>query len=723
MNCLKCAALVFLFSAIAGAENASLITVGKARFTVLDRECIRLEYNEKSKFIDEPSLFAVNRTPQFSDFKLVQTSSQTIIDTGKIRLVYSPDGHPFSDSNLRAIVHQSGRSDIAWSPAMKNKYNLGGTRNSLDNINGERPVNDGLLARDGWFLLDDSNRFIISNNWIANRPKDAGSDWYFFGYGLDYKGALKALTTVGGPVPMPRRNVLGSWYSRWWPYTSNDYRQIVREYHDHDFPLDNLVMDMDWHKTDTWTGYTWNSKLFPDPENYLKWVHEQHLFATLNDHPQNGIGKYEEKYPDFMVAMGKDPKTGEVLGYNSGDQKYLSNVFKFMHEPLEKMGVDFWWLDWMGDDKYPFNRIDWVNQFYYEHSKHDGLRGQQFSRWADWGDHRHPIHFSGDTHISWPMLAFEIPFTAKSGNAGAFFWSHDMGGFEGFRNGELLTRWVQFGAFSAALRLHSTNKWYLDKRPWTYGKKEEDSMRVAFHLRSLFFPYTYSHVWEAAHDSIPLVRPLYLEYPSLEDSYRNPQEYLYGPDILVAPIISPTRGFQKVASQNVWFPPGIWYDWFTGRSFKGGTTKSFDHDLTTFPLFIRGGVPLTLQPYSERMTTDQNRTLVIRIYPGEEGILGKSTFYEDDGFTEAYQRNEQGLTYFSYLKRSGRSEINVSSTGGSFMGQLNQRNYIFELVGAGAKDKVLVDGTEVETQFDGLQNLLRVTIPPRDIRKPLKVTY
>src|ERR1019366_5511736 len=238
---------------------------------------------------------------RFDGYKEERGPGRLVIDTGRIRLVYIPDGKPFSPANLTATIRDRGL-DIEWKPGMWSADDLGGARN-LDGTKGPAPMEPGLLSRDGWRVLDDSSRPLLKDDWVAPRPKDAGLDWYLFGYGRDYKAALRALTLISGPAPMPRKYVLGSWYSRWWPHTAEDYQRIVDEYRAHDFPLDVVVMDMDWHTKEDWTGYTWNKKLFPDPEGFLRRVHQQGLFATLNDHinlkGKGGVQPFEERYADF----------------------------------------------------------------------------------------------------------------------------------------------------------------------------------------------------------------------------------------------------------------------------------------------------------------------------------------------------------------------------------------------------------------------------------------
>src|SRR5262249_20784875 len=293
-------------------EHAQIV-IGNARFTVIAAACIRLEYSEKGKFVDAKSLFAVHRDAAFSNFELTQTGDRTVIDTGQIRLVYRSDGRPFRPQNLTATIRKA-EEDVVWTPGQANRENLGGTIESLDEVTGPVFLGEGLLARDGWYLLDDSQRHLLTEDWVVSRPKDSGIDWYLFGYGLDYKAALKAMTRIGGVVPMPRKYALGVWYSRYWPYNSPEYCEIVHEYVQHDFPLDVVVLDMDWPR-DGWTGWSWNRQLLPDAEELLAWFHQQQLFVSLNVHPAEGVGPHEDMYHVFMQDIGRDPATNEVLPF------------------------------------------------------------------------------------------------------------------------------------------------------------------------------------------------------------------------------------------------------------------------------------------------------------------------------------------------------------------------------------------------------------------------
>ena len=706
--------------ALAGAAPANPVVVGGARFSVLTPNCIRIEYDKTGKFVDLPSLFAANRGAKFNDFKLEKDGAATIIDTGAIRLKYAPNGQTFSAQNLSATI-QDGTN---WAPGAKNTGNLGGTLRTLDGVKAPVPVEPGVLSRDGWALIDNSRDPLLTADWVKARPANAGSDWYLFGYGHDYRAALKSLTTVSGPVPLPRKNLFGTWYSRYWPISSAEYREFTKEYEQHDFPLDNMVLDMDWHR-EGWTGWSWNRELIPDPENLIADLHKQGLQVTLNLHPADGVAASEDQYKPFMAALGL-PADGKTVPFDAADQKQMKALETQVLDPLTKAGVDFWWVDWQ---QYPNTRgipeltnLWWINEMMSRYTEEGGRRGASFSRWAGWGDQRHPIHFSGDGSSDWSALAFQVPFTSTAGNVGCFFWTHDIGGHNGGRNEESYARWCQFGALSASLRSHSSRDADTDRRPWTYPKWGEDSMRLSFHLRSELFPYLYSSAAQSTRDSVPMLRPMYFDYPETESAYHNGQEYLFGDDLLVAPIATPGVGPNRVAHQAVWFPGGSdWFNTFTGEKYAGGTDALCAADINEFPLFARGGVPISMQPYSPRMTSAKLSTLRLRAFPGAQGKDGRSELYEDDGQTDAYKTGAFAQTPLRYSRNGNRIEIAVGATKGKFAGQLPMRAYQIELPAMERAQNAMIDGVNLAVRYDAATATNTITVPPRAIRQNFSI--
>jgi hypothetical protein len=699
------------------------VVAGKARFTVVTPTCIRIEYSPQGRFVDAPSLFAEARGragpgPAVPSGAAKQSAvveragGRLTIDTGRIRLTYEDDGEAPSPASLRAEI-RGGSAPILWTPGADDTGNLGGTLKALGGVRGPVDLGRGVLSRGGWSLVDDSRTpLFTADGWVEPRPESSGTDWYLFGYGSDYAAALQSLAAVSGGVPMPRRAALGSWYSRYWPLAAGDFERIVREYREHGVPLDVLAIDTDWHR-EGWTGWSWNRDLIPDPEGLMRRLHAEGVAVALNLHHAGGVGPHEDAYAPFMRALGLDPAARRVVPFDAADRRYVEALFAKVVEPLEAAGVDFFWIDWQ---QLPNTRLAglsnlaWLNDRHYRRSERGGRRGQILSRWAGWGDQRHPMHFSGDADARWEVLRFEVPFTATAGNAGAFFWSHDIGGHRGARDPEMLTRWVQFGALSAAVRLHSTRAADLDRRPWTYGSPWQEAMSEALRLRARLFPYIYSSVWRACHDTLPLVRPLYLETPADARAYENPQEYLLGDALLVAPIATEGVGPGRLATQAVRFPPGAWRDWFTGERFAGGDEVIVTAAIDEIPLYVREGVPIPMQAARDRMTASPPPEVVVRCWPGAPG---RFTLYEDDGLSTAYRDGRRATTGLACARDGDRVTVTIAGSEGAYDGQPPGRAYVVEVAGAAPARAAFVDGAPVAVERDEALGIVRVRVSAR----------
>lgn len=725
-----------------GSLSANPVVIGNSRFTFITPGLVRMEYANKGRFLDDKTLFARNRTDFCPDHEVKVErgkDNRYSISTSAMRIEYQDDGFPFGQCNVKVFFSQGGK-ERSWGVASGQSGNLKGAVTTLDGVSGPVPLQEGLLSRDGWYAIHDTGKDVLRDGWLAYRDRDHVQDIYLFVYGDDYKSALKSLKAVSGPAPMTRKYVHGSWYCRWWNYTDDDYRQLVREYREHDFPLDIMVFDMGWHTTDKassgtghagtrgWTGYSWNRKLIPDPAKLIDELKRDGVSVVLNEHPHDGIRDHEDMYPAFMEAMGEEAAPGRNLVFDAGDRRYMENFMKFAHEESDRMGVAFWWLDWQQDYAYPLvrgtttNHLNWINELYFNYSRRDGFRGAGFSRWGGWGDHRHPIQFSGDAVGNWEMLRFEVELTTASGNAGCFFWAHDLGGFYGGKDSELMARWIQFGLLNSSLRLHSVGD--PDRRPWMWGEEAERSMRASYHLRSRLMPYIYSSVRQCHADMLPLNRGMYIEYPREEDAYRNPGQFLFGDLLLGAPVTQAGEGPGKESSLRVWLPPGsVWYQFFSGQGNEGGQYVTERCDLDSFPLYVRGGHPLPMQPYTPRMASESLRQLVVRCYPGREGDRNVYTLYEDDGVTTDYEQGGFATTELEYSLKEGVTEVTVHPARGRYKGQVESRSCRFELPSSPVPAKAWVNGREVPVKVEESLKGFSVEIPETGIREVVRLRF
>ncbi|MCC8036586.1 MAG: TIM barrel protein [Bacteroidales bacterium] len=732
---------------VVAADNP--IVLGNKRVTLITPTLYRLEYAENGEFVDEPTMFAWQRdsllaADQFTVAPIPGTKDVEIT-TSALRLVVSDDDAPFGQINTTVYFTRWGKEAKATGRNLHSKkrnLNLGGSIATLDNVHGDIPLDDGLLSEDGWFFISDTGTDLMVDGWFQPRKRTSVQDQYCFVYGDDFHAPFRDLGVISGKSPMTRKALHGVWYSRWFPYDDNYVNELVAGYREHGFPLDILSMDMDWHTqeqaqvgtghnfTRGWTGFTWNRDLIPDPEGLIKRLRQDSIRVCVNEHPHDGIRPHEECYADFMRAMGEDPAEGKSLLFDAGDRKYMENFLKYSRQYNNDIGVDFYWVDWQQDYLYPrvrgsqMNHLKWLNRLNYEETTQHGKRGAGYSRWGGWGDHRYPINFSGDATANWDVLALEVKLSQTSGNGGCYYWAHDIGGFHGGTDPELLVRWTQFGSLSAALRVHAARGAQLDRRPWLWGDQATDAMRTAYGFRSQMLPYIYSCVRQVHDSMLPMNRCMFVDYPTDSMAYNRYGQFMLGDLILAAPITKKGSGDNFTATTEVWFPGEgeLWWDYFTDQRHAGGTVRAVSKDIFTYPVFVRGGYVLPMQPWSAHPASADLSTLVMRVYPSRGDASTSFSLYEDDGESQEYEQGRYATTALRYDRKGDRVTVTVEPTQGSYTGQLDKRGYELELCGFdGGIANVKVDGRNAKVTRDG--DRYYVKIPKRSIRKATTVTF
>jgi len=630
------------------ANPANVIIFGQARFTVLTSRLVRLEWSVTGQFEDRSTFAFPTRFSEAISFQAECQEKTVTIQTEFLTLRYTDTGSLFEASNLSIALKFADRS-VEWQPGIVNQGNLRGTRRTLDQCAAGAPLSEGLLSRDGWALFDDSGAIVWDRDqaWVEARPESSAQDWYFFGYGHDYKTALADYIKFGGAIPLIPLYVLGGWWSRFWHYSADDLTHLVQDFQSHDIPLDVLVVDMDWHTPVAWTGYSWNRDLFPDPAKFLAWVHSQGLHVTLNLHPAQGVQKHEDAYQPFAALIGHDTQSGKAITFTPGSKTFMQHYFELLHHPMEDQGVDFWWLDWQQGDASDMEGLDplpWLNHLHFQDSTRRGFRPMLYSRWGGLGNHRYPIGFSGDTYATWESLRFQAYFTPTAANVAYGWWSHDIGGHFGATDPELYARWVQFGAVSPCLRLHSTKDPLAERRPWGFPEPVYEAAKAAFQFRYSLLPYLYSAARSISQQGLSLSYPMYYDFPEHEAAYLARDQYFLGDQMFVAPITQPADPQTGLATVDIWIPPGTWIEYSTHQSFTGPCWIREAGDLQRIPMFVKAGgiIPMTDHLHSTR--DDDGSYLRLVVFPGDRGQF---TLYQDDGLTHAYQHGDYETTLIS----------------------------------------------------------------------------
>ena len=749
-------------------SNSSVIFIlGKARFQWLTSRLVRLEWCEDEFFEDRKTLAVVNR-----DFPAVSVTRKhdeghVVLKSKDITLAYRDDGKPFHEGNLKIIFKISGKTRT-WKPGQSNNGNLGATARTLDGVNGskekravpnpfykkgaagqegkryifvpcELDLGKGLLSRDGWTVLDDSKNVVMEKKggteWVAPRAEGDRIDWYFFGYGHDYEAALRDGSELLGRQPMPPRYAFGYWWSRWWAYTDRELEGLVESFDTMKVPIDVLVVDMDWHLPG-WTGYTWDQNYFPDPDQFLALLKEKGLKISLNLHPADGVGKHEAQFHAMARAMGLDSKKADKVKFDITDPEYMKHYFEILHHPEEKRGIDFWWMDWQQGASTAMRGLDtlpWINHLHW----HDMLRNKDrrnkrpliFSRYGGPGAGRYCIGFSGDTHSSWESLRYQPYFTATASNILYGFWSHDIGGFgPGEVEPELYTRWMQWGLYSPILRTHTTKNSKAERRAWEYPAPYDSIMMDVIRRRYELVPYVYTECRRTHETGVSLCRPMYYKYPEQSQAYAARDQYMFGSQLLVAPVLDKANPKTDLATVKVWLPEGTWYDTARGCTEKGARWIKRDYLLQEVPVFVRPGTIVPGQLGATRLNTKSIENLLLTIYPGK---TGEYNLYEDDGITTDYERNTSASIRIHHQTRGRRKTITIDSARGSYPGFRATKNLEIRLPGSVPPKAVRCGGkslpwsykqTAGTWRYDGYTAAICISLDAVDLRKGLTLT-
>lgn len=724
------------------APQENTFVKGDVRISVLSPSLIRVEKRGKDAFCDDATQAVVCRnfaSPEFTKREngiktLIKTSvAEFFIDTVTARVEYVKIG----DKKI---------SDFS-------SGNLKGTKRTLDQSFGRVSLSDGIISKNGAYLLHDDNSLIIEKDGLIRRKNPDRADTYCFAYGTNYRRGLYDYYCLTGFPPLIPRFAFGNWWSRYKAYTQSEYLSLMERFRKKKIPLTVATVDMDWHWVDLksqfgdlakmksrskslsdvfnnavykggWTGYSWNTELFPKPDEFLQTLQDSNLKVTLNLHPAQGVRFFEDAYREFAEFMGIDPESGQTIEFDITDKKFIEGYFRFLHEPMEKAGVDFWWIDWQQGTKTAVEGLDPLWALNHYHSLWSGRdksrRPLILSRFAGTGSQRYPLGFSGDTAQNWDVLDFQPYFTNTASNIGYSWWSHDIGGHHfGKKDDELYLRWVQYGVFSPIMRLHSTSNEFMGKEPWNYSSEIEHYTTELLRLRHRLIPYIYSVNYQTHTQGRALCEPMYYEYPEKDEAYDCPNEYFFGSELIVCPITEPVDKNTRMASALVWFPEGRYTDVFTGRIYKGECFVRLFRDIACFPVLAKEGAIIPMYP--EALTNDikNPEVLEIQLYRGN----GCFTLYEDDGESMAYKDGKYAKTEFEIRETDNRLIFKISPAKGDISVIPEKRSYILNFRDVVSADVNLKCGSEnrVKPEISDENGILRVEVKEISPEKEVEI--
>ena len=677
----------------AKSTHATSLVDGQVRFQVLAPALIRMEYSAASHFVDLPSQSVVKRDWPSVTAKTGRKDGWLEIATEKITVRYRLGSGAFTAANLE-VRWKVEQGQYSWKPGDKDNANLGGTR-TADIAWRTEPVTDaGPLSRNGYFLLDDSHTAVWdpAAKWMKPRGDDKGDqDWYFFVYGHHYKEMLGQLAGLLGPIPMVPRYILGTWVGTRAGYSAEEWKMNGNELREKHVPADIFVLDSDSMSKVTWAGYDEDPVQMPDPQGFFHWALANGFHVTTNEHYGALTPEADRHFEEFRQLLGLPPGAKEIP-HDLANKKYAQAFIEVLHRPRLDMGMAFWWQDGWADAKMAgLDPALWTRHVEYEGSeKITGKRAFDFCRMGAWGSHRYGGFFTGDLIPYWSTLDLLIPFNVQSSNMLVdYVISLSSGVFQETVDPELYQRWVEFSAFSPVFWWHGL--WGL-RLPWEYGDQGFETTRKFLQLRYRLIPYMYTYA-RLAHDTgVSLVRGTFLEYPEQEGSYTYRRQFMFGRELLAAPVSEP--GYGKPVLKDIYLPAGEkWVDFFTGKIYDGGQTIAYECPLERMPLFARAGSIVPMAPdmeYSGQRSVDP---LIVDVYAGKPASF---RLYEDDGVSLDYRHAGYAWTPLTFATGMGNQpRIEIGPSEGQYNGQPKARRYTLRVHGLLKPQAVKLNGREI----------------------------
>ena len=514
---------------------------------------------------------------------------------------------------------------------------------------------------------------------------------YYFIYGPEPKVVLQNFTTLVGRMPLPPLFAMGYQQCRYSYYPESQVREIAAGFRRRKIPADVIYLDIDYQQNNR--PFTVDRQRFPNFEGMIKDLHAEgfKVVAITDLHIARlpGYAPYDEgmkldafvKNPDGSVYTGKVWPGDSV--FPDFTRQEVRRWWGTLYSEFVQDGVRGFWNDMnepaifeVPSKTMPLDTVHSVegrktdhreihNVFGMENARatYEGLLRLQpderpfvLTRAGFAGTQRYASTWTGDNSATWNHMRLSVPQLLNLGLSGIPFVGADIGGFNGSPTPELLTRWMELGAFNPIYRNHAA-KGTRFREPWVDGPEHEAIRRRYIETRYHLLPYIYTGMEEASRTGVPLMRPMFLEFPAESDVALSDEEYMFGRSLLVAP-----KAWPFTDPYFVHLPAGGWYDYWTGAKIDGSSVKE-DPPLGTLPVFVRAGSIIPEQPVVQNTDEVPKGPLMLRVYPGPDC---QGALYADDGNTFAYQKGQFLRLSFACEVTADHVTVNISAPRGPY---------------------------------------------------------
>jgi len=565
---------------------------------------------------------------------------------------------------------------------------------------------------------------------------DGGELDYYFFYGPEPKRVIQDFTALVGRTPLPPLFALGYQQCRYSYFPEARVREIAREFRNRKIPADVLYLDIDYQQNNR--PFTIDRDKFPNFEGMVKdlkndgfkmvAITDLHIAKLPGSRPYDeGLAKgFFVTHPDGSTYVGKVWPGDSV--FPDFTREAVRQWWGTLYTDFVGMGIRGFWNDMnepaifeRADKTMPLDVVHNVEGRKTDHREIHNVFGMQnaratyegmlrlqpdvrpfvLTRAAYAGAQRYAATWTGDNSATWNHMRISIPQLINLGLSGYSFVGDDIGGFAGSPTPELLTRWMELGVFNPIYRNHAT-KGSRDREPWVDGPQHEAIRKRYIETRYRLLPYIYTGMEEASRTGVPIMRPMFLEFPNEATLQTNDSEFMFGPDLLVAPKVLDFAG-----PYDITLPTGVWYDYWTGKAVQG-PALSVDPPLDTLPVYVRGGAILPQRPVVQNVEEIPQGPLDVAVYPGPNC---HGSLYEDDGNSLAYQRGEFLRMQFTCEENAGSIGVRFSGIEGTYKSWWNAVHMKVYGINTAPK-KVLINGiTGATWGFDPDLHQVSLTIP------------
>jgi alpha-glucosidase len=514
---------------------------------------------------------------------------------------------------------------------------------------------------------------------------------YYFIYGPEPRKVIEQYTALTGRTPLPPLFALGFQQSRYSYFPESRVLEIASEYRRRHIPADVLYLDIDYQQMNR--PFTVDTERFPHFKQMIEQLKQDGfktvLITDLHIAKAPGYKPYDEgvahdyfvKNPDGSVYVGKVWPGDSV--FPDFTRAEVGRWWGGLYADFMDASVRGFWNDMnepsvFSDEKtMPLDTVHRVEGRTTDHREvhnvygmanacatHDGLlklrpdeRPLVLTRAGYAGIQRCAATWTGDNSSTWNHLRISVPMLLNLGVSGSPLVGDDIGGYAGSPSPELLTRWIELGAFNPFFRDH-TEKGSMDQEPWVHGAEHEQIRRRYIELRYRLLPYVYTGMEESSRSGVPLMRPMFLEFPAEASVATNETEFMFGDALLVAPKL--TDGLDPV---HVKLPAGDWFDFWTGKPMTGGSEIEVNPALDVLPLYVRAGSIIPEQPLIQHVGETPQGPLRLRVFPGPNC---HGSIYADDGETFAYKRGEFQRTMFTCAASTNGVTVSIAAPLGRY---------------------------------------------------------